>query len=123
MPRVTNVYLVRWAQGWLEVDDAASIAANGRHEEFFSAGQANTVEEATRLADVLLDANAPARDDQVIEVEPIGAGDEPYTNFAVGDTVTAPDKAGAAVSRRVARIAVTADGEGNAYYRLEFEKP
>ncbi len=121
MARVTNVYLVRWSQGWIEVTHPASIAAHGRREEFFSAGNANSQEEAIRLATILLDENAVEKDIQSIDIEPTGAGDVPYDDYTVGDTVTSPDKTGTGVSKRVSRIAVSCDNEGRAFYRQEFE--
>lgn len=123
MPRVRNTYLVRWAQGWLEVEDTDSQDAHGRHEGFFSAGQANTAEEATRLAEALLARFAGAKDEQVITVEPTGTDDVPYVHYVVGDTVTVPDHTGAPVTRRVVKVSVATDDEGYAFYRPEFETP
>lgn len=123
MARVTNVLLVRWSQGWLEVVDAASVTAHGRHGAFLSAGQANTVEEATRLARAILARDANERDDMDITVEPTGVGDVPYDDYVVGDTVTAPDHTGAGLARRVVRLGVSHDEEGFAVYRPTFEAP
>lgn len=123
MARVRNTYLVRWAQGWFEVEELTSQSVHGRHEDFFSAGQANTVEEAARLTAALLAQFAYSKDEQDIAVEPTNGNDVPYADYVVGDVVTVPDHTGAAVSRRVIGFSVTTDDEGNAIYRPTFETP
>lgn len=116
MARVTNALLVRWSGGYVVVSDAASITAHGRHEDFLSAGDAQSQAEAQRIALGLLASMAWPGEDIAIAVEPAGADDVPYADFVVGDNVVAPDAAGASRSWRVHSITVTEDAEGNAIY-------
>lgn len=116
MARVTNALLVRWSQGWLEVEDATSIATHGRHEEFLSAGNADSEAEAERLALSLLARMAWADERLTIAIEPSGVSDVPYDHFETGDNVTAPDAAGTARQWRVRGITVTEDDEGYARF-------
>ena len=123
MARVTNVLLVRWAQGWVEVTDAASITAHGRHEDFLSLGDAATASEAVRVAEALLARLAVPSETLAIAVEPQGTGDSPYADFVTGDVVFAPDHAGTASPWRVRGITVTEDEEGQAIPVPELESP
>lgn len=111
---MANALLVRWADGYMEVTDAASITAVGRHEEFLSLGNAKSTEEATRAAEAAL-ANIVSPERITAQVEPAG-GDEPYADWGVGDTVTVPDSTGSPVTRRVTSITVGEDEEGEPIY-------
>lgn len=109
---LTNALLVRWADGFVEVADAPSIATNGRHEGFLSAGNAPSIEEATRTGQGVLARFATDNEKVTAMFEAIDDTDRPYTGFGVGDTITVPDSTGAAATRRVAGITVTEDEDG-----------
>lgn len=122
MARVTNALLVRWAQGWLEVTDAASITAHGRHEDFLSAGDANTPQEAQRVAEALLARIAWPSETITIAIEAgLGSADTPYTDFVTGDVITAPDHTGTPTTWRVKGFTVSEDAAGNPIYVPEIE--
>lgn len=116
MARVTNALLVRWSGGWLEVEDAPSVTAHGRHEDYLSAGDADSEAEAERIALGLLARLAWPSEEITVELEPTGVSDRPYVHFETGDTVIAPDSEGNATTWRVKGFTVTEDGEGNARY-------
>lgn len=114
--RVTNALLVRWADGYTTVTDAASVTAHGRHEDFLSAGDAQSTAEAERLALGLLSRLAWPAEDITIAIEPTTGVDAPYADFVVGDNVTAPDADGTPQTWRVDSITVAEDDEGNAIF-------
>lgn len=114
--RVTNALLVRWSAGYITVTDAPSIAAHGRHEDFLSAGDAQSTDEAERLALGLLSRWAWPSDDITIAIEPTGTDDVPYADFVTGDTVVAPGSTGTPQTWRVKGITVAEDEEGNAIF-------
>lgn len=117
---LSNALLTRWSGGWLWVEDAASIASNGRREAFLSLGQAASEAEATRLAQAALTLTAEPQVSVQTSIEPAG-GDAPYDDFNVGDTVTVPGAQGGTAQRRVLALTVAEDGEGNPVYVPELE--
>jgi hypothetical protein len=121
MARVTNAFLVRWAQGWMEVADAASVTAHGRHEAFLSLGHANTSDEATRVASAILARLAWPSERTAVAIEPTGTDDVPYVHVVTGDTVMVPDWTGTPAPMRWMGVTVTEDDEGNPYFVPELE--
>lgn len=105
---VTNALLVRWSGGWFDVVDAGSVAAHGRHEDFFSAGNARSPEEAERLALAQLARLAEPTETVKAAVEP-GPGEEPYVDVLIGDTVTIDDSTGTPTTKRVLGFTVSED--------------
>lgn len=120
---VTNAYLVRWAAGYIEVVDSASIAAHGRHEDFLSAGQAQSTAEAQRLALGLLARFAWPFEAVSAATEPIGDDDVPYSHYGPGDRILVPDSTATPRLCRVLGFTVTEDDEGIPIYSpaLRFE--
>lgn len=116
---LANVLLVRYAYGWHEVVDAASVAAYGRHEAFLSLGAAQSTAEVERVAAALFTVQAAPRVSTTVGLEPTGAGDDPYVDFDVADYVTAPDETGAPAPQRVLGLTVTEDAEGNPVFAPE----
>ncbi|MCA1845210.1 MAG: siphovirus ReqiPepy6 Gp37-like family protein, partial [Actinobacteria bacterium] len=105
-------------EGWIEVDNAGSIAAHERREVFLSAG-AQEPDYARQLIGEILTDHADA-----IEGATIGAEERPdlvapadraeaYVDYDVGDWVHAPDRLGANTRYRVQAITVTEDADGN----------
>lgn len=121
---VTNAYLVRWAGGYIEFTDAASITAHGRHEDFLSAGQAQSTAEAERLALGLLGRFAWLSESVSAATEPIGDDDVPYVDYGPYDRITVPDSTGSPRLCRVLGFTVTEDDEGIPIYSpaLRFEE-
>jgi hypothetical protein len=118
---IANALLVRWSDGFIEVVDATSIAAIGRREAFLSAGNAPSVDEATRIAEAVLFQYATEQEEITAAVEPIDDDDQPYVAFAVGDAITVPDSSGTPVFRRVVGLTVTEDDDGDLTYAPELK--
>ncbi len=108
---VCNALLLRWAAGYTWVEDSASIIALRRREAYLSVA-ATSEAEAVRIATALLVDRAAPQVGTSAAMEPAGS-DEPYTDFVVGDWVTAPTPEGSTASVRVSALTVTEDGEGN----------
>lgn len=117
MPLV-NALLVRHSHGTLWVVDAASVTTYGRVEAYLELGAAGADEAARVGLAVLAERAAP-----VVAVsaglEPAGAGDAPYVDFAVGDRVTVPAMSGPPELVRVVALSVTEDDEGNPVFSPE----
>lgn len=99
----TTALLVRWAQGYLEL---AAVGAAVREEGFLKAGSSQSSEDATELAQALLDRVAEREETITVAVEGAFAA-------VIGDTLTAPDLDGNAATWRVVGINYTADEEGH----------
>lgn len=116
---LANALLVRYAFGYRLVEDAASIAALGRHEAFLSLGAIQSVDEVDRVGAALLGLSAFPNIATTAGIEPTGAGDNPFADFGVGDWITAPDETGVPSSQRVLGLSVTEDAEGNPLFAPE----
>lgn len=112
MSSLVNALLVRHSQGFVWVEDTGSEAAYWRSEKFLQLSGAKSADEASRVADALLVGLASPRVEIVAGIE-TSSGDEPYTNFNVGDTITVPDMSGAPVGERVVGLSVSEDDDGN----------
>lgn len=119
---LTNVLLCRWADGYHEVEDAASVAARGRREGFLSLGAVQSVEEVERVANALFAFLAEPRVSTTAGLLPTGLGDEPYEDFEVADYLTAPAPDETPESVRVRALAVTEDAEGNPVFVPELRQ-
>lgn len=109
---LTNALLVRYADGYTWVEDAASTGVYGRKEGFLTLG-ASPAGEAARIADAVLADHAYPTIATTITVQPAGAGDAPLDAWGVADTVTCPDQGGGTVAARVMAVTVTEDGMGD----------
>lgn len=116
MARPVNALLVRWAGGYLEVEDAASITAHGRHEEFLSVGDAESTVEAERVALGQLARLAWPAEAVAVTTEPIGTDDVPYVDYGTADLILGPDSTGTPRTWRVIGFTVTEDDEGVPIY-------
>lgn len=118
---LVNVLLVRWQGGWIETENAVSIAAHGRRESFITVGAITVREEADRIGDGLLALIGDPRVATTLGIEPSGAGDEPYVDFDLGDTITAPDENGGTSVQRVVSMTVAEDDNGEVTYANELK--
>jgi hypothetical protein len=101
VPLVNSVY-VRWARGLAgPLEDAASIAAHGRHEHVLQLGGSQSPEDAMNAAQAWLGINAWPRVATTVGLRPTGTGDQPFVDFGLGDTLPAPDEAGGTSDARV----------------------
>lgn len=110
---VATALLVRWVDGYLNVNDAGGVAAWGRKEGFLTLGNVPSAEEVARIAAAVLASQAAPRVATAMGIEPeTGGGSEAYVDFVVGDTVTAPDEGGGTSVQRVVSLTVAEDENG-----------
>lgn len=119
---VVNSLLVRWFGGYIELVNPTSSAARGRKEGLLQLGNISTLDEATRIGEGFLALNADPRVATNLGVEPAGGGDEPFVDFSVGDTITAPDEDGTASEQRVVSLTVSEDDNGEVTYATELKE-
>lgn len=118
---IANALLVRWVGGYLENVNATSVTAWGRREALLQVGAISTEEEATRVSDGLLTLTADPRVATSMGVEPVGDVDNPYVDYDVGDTISAPDEDGSDSLQRVVSITVVEDDNGDVSYAHELK--
>jgi hypothetical protein len=112
--------LVRTPNGWVEVA-ASNEATDGRCEDLLDLGNASSDAQATSQAQsTFTDIGQPLLT-HTATCLPV-AGATPYVDFGLGDTVLAPDGAGAAVAARVMTISVTEDDKGDVSFVPELYK-
>lgn len=120
---VATALLVRYAGGYTVVEDAAAIAAWGRKEGFLQLGGVSDRDQAERVATAVLGFQGAPRVTTTLGVEPTGTADEPYVDYDVGDSITAPDEAGGSSSQRVVSITVVEDENGDVSFANELKAP
>lgn len=108
---VATLLLVRYDGGYFEVSDAAAVAAWGRKEGFVQLGSVADVDEATRVATAILAFQKEPTVATTMGIEPTGTGDDPYADYTVGDSITAPDVDGTPTTQRVVSLTVTEDAD------------
>lgn len=116
---VSNALLVRHGGGgYHEIVEAASIAARGRREAYLELGTLPDAAAVDNIAAALFAVVAQPALSTAAGIEPVGA-DQPYADYDLGDTVTAPDETGAAVAVRVRGLTVTEDDLGQVVFGQE----
>lgn len=110
---IVNALLCRWANGYHEVVDAASVAAHGRKEGFLQVGALQSEEEVETVCAALFEKMADPQISTVLAVDPTGSGDTPGIHFVKGDYITAPAYEGGSSSQRVRALTTTEDENGN----------
>ena len=83
---IRNRYLVKWTEGYLQVEDAASIAQWGEFEGFLSLDEP-TAADAQAQAELALEASAQPVYSVVVEVDPTEQSRFPYQAYGVGEKV------------------------------------
>jgi len=111
-----NAFLVRWADGFHEVEDAASIATHGRKEGFLSLGDVQSTAEADAICAALFESMAKPQIATTMAIDPTGVDDVPYTHFRKGDSITAPAYEGGTSSQRVRALTTTEDENGRVIF-------
>lgn len=115
-----NRLLVKYLGGFVVVHDTVDIAARGAVEGFYSL-RVDTEAAAVAEADaVLADVNTIYDAVQLGVLPTTGA--VPYDDYAVGDTVTAPDASGGTDDLRVVGLTVTQTPEGVVQYAPELNR-
>ena len=115
----TNVFLVRWKDGWHEVVDPASLAAHPRHEAFLALGSLQSIPEVDRVAGMQLSVVAYPRAAIAADHDPMSVADRPYRSYNVGDIITVPDYGSGKSGQRVRSISGAEDDDGEVTYSPE----
>lgn len=110
-----NRILARYKEGYVE-RTATVFGGPIRREGFLSLGQAGDRAQVLEVATTVLEARKYPADGTVLNVEPRGAGDVPYSAFDVGDYVSAESGYGFTDPLRVVGFTVSEDLEGNPIY-------
>lgn len=118
---VATVLLVRYGGGYIEVQNAAAVAAWGHKEAFLQLGAVSDRDQAERVANAVLAFQGDPRISTTLGIEPTGVGDEPYVDFAVGDEITAPDETGGSSLQRVMSLTVAEDENGDVSFANELK--
>ena len=116
--KIRNALGIRTESGWLEEEDAASIALYGRVETKLDTNASTELSQA--LAQIIFNQRATPEEGASYEVI-IGSKFTPFVDFNEGDWVLAPNKDNQLVPRRVVSIAVEEGEAGEALYTLEFD--
>lgn len=119
MGGLANYLLVRWSGGYVLVEDAASQTAHGVKQALLTLSNITDEDEATRIGQATLGFSASPRVAAAAGIEPTGAGDSPFTDWDLGDTLVAPDETGATSAQRVVSITVAEDDNGDATFAPE----
>jgi hypothetical protein len=109
---IANALLVRHVAGWVEVLDAASIAATGRREAYLDVGAQQSATEAVRLAQAQLADSAHERVATTVEPAPLDGTDTPFLAYAVGDHIDVPTWDGSMRPTRVLALGGAVDDDG-----------
>lgn len=118
---VTTELAVRWSQGYTRVGDAAAQAIWGKKQGFLQLGSVTEYDEVTRIALAVMAFQSDPLVATTLGVEPSGAGDEPYVDYQVGDTITAPESDGSTSVQRVVSLTVVEDDNGEVTYANELK--
>lgn len=111
-----NAFLVRWADGFHEVEDAASIAEHGRKEGFISLADVQSTKEAEAVCAALFASMAGPQIATTMAIDPTGVDDVPYTHFRKGDSISAPAYEGGVTSQRVRALTTTETENGRVLF-------
>jgi hypothetical protein len=119
-----NFLLVSWEDGYVEVFDAASVAADGKHEDVYDSG-ATSEEEATRRGNVELQHRLAGAGNEsiVMGIENLTDATTPYIGCSINDFDTAPDADGATQSCGAVAVAGAADDMGDPTFILTLGRP
>ena len=111
--------LVKWSQGFFQLDDGAAQTAWGVFEGYVTFDAANETE-ARRQAQIVLDELSDPQTAIVVETDPASDTDRPYLSYANGDTVIIPDRAGTPGAKKLLSITVDQTDMGRPTIVLEF---
>lgn len=125
---VVTALLVRWQGGFMERTDTGSVTSWGRKEGFLQLGNIANEGEVDRVCTAVFGFQSEPRVATVLSIEPqatdpdgVDHHDEPYVDFGVGDTITAPDVDGTASVQRVVALTVAEDNDGEVTFANELK--
>jgi hypothetical protein len=114
-----NVLLCRWADGWREVVDQASVDKYGRREAMLGLGGLQSPAEVDRVAGMQLAIFGDSRTAIAADLMWADTTDRPYRAFGVSDTITVPAYGGGTISQRVRAMTGSEDDNGEVTYSPE----
>ena len=114
-----NVLLCRWADGWREVVNQASIDKFGRREAMLGLGGLQSPAEVDRVAGMQLAIFGDSRTAVAADLMWADTTDRPYRAFGVSDTITVPAYGGGMISQRVRAMTGAEDDNGEVTYSPE----
>lgn len=106
---LANVLLIRYAKGYAEVVDSASVAAHGRREDFLQLGQQPTIAQVQAIAQALfarISEHEVSITGTILPTGPVG-----FVDYFPGDMVTCDGEDGPGAVRVIA-ITVAEDANG-----------
>lgn len=106
---LANVLLIRYAKGYAEVEDSASVAAHGRREDFLQLGQQPTLAQVQAIATALFARISEREVSITATTQPYGPVG--FVDYFPGDMVTCDGESGPEAVRVVA-ITVAEDVNG-----------
>lgn len=116
---IKNWALIAFADGYLDGGIDSSVSTYGRREAFLSLSNVRSGVSAITTAHNTLDPISTPDLSILVEIAPEDTDDEPYSSFGIGDTVTAPNRAGTPTEYRVTSISGAVDDDGNIAWFVE----
>jgi hypothetical protein len=117
---IVTALLVRWENGWHEVNYPPGIAAWGRKEGTLGLGASKSITEVDTVSTQQLVYFADPRTEIAIDLMPRNAADTPIVAFNTADRIVVPDTPGRPPTReQVQAITATMDDDGRVTYAVE----
>ncbi len=117
---ITTALLVRWFDGWHEVNYAPGITKWGRKEATLGIGASKSIVEVDTVSRRQLEIFFDPRTEIAGDVFPRGEADMPIVAFTTADRIVVPDTPGRPPSNeRVQSITATQDDDGRVTYAVE----
>lgn len=117
MPK--NALLLRWKGGYATKTDSSSVSTYGRREGFLSAATVDSAASISQAGTTALSLFATPRTSISATHEPASDAEAPYTGYAPGHTLTAPNESGSGTSYRCEGLTVSEDDNGYLTYTAE----
>lgn len=106
--KIANVLIGVTKFGYVEVSDAASVAANGRRPQRVELGSYDNPDEAVRVLTEMLARYSTVRDEIMVTIDgPLG-----YVDYDIGNTVPTVDSVDAPITERIMALAVRQSSTG-----------
>lgn len=117
---ITTALLVRWQDGWHEVNNPAGVAAWGRKEATLALGAATNVTEVDTVAAQQLGIFVDPRTEIAGDVYPRGDSDTPFVAYNTADRLVVGDTPGRPpANQQIQAITAVADDDGHVTYAVE----
>lgn len=117
---IFNSGLMRHGTGWVLVEDATSITANGRRATGITVGSTDSATQATQTATQFFTENATEQITLRFTISSASPGPKPFLDFNLGDILSVPTVTGLFVRARCMSIAATEPSSGLVKYDVVF---